>query len=157
MRIHCTQGRSKRSLPTIDWDWECRGQGGERTLVPVLGIIPAGQPVESFPFHRTVSIPKDMVGRFETYALRVEGCSMIEENIHDGDYVIIEARETAENGQSVVAIINDQEMTLKRLYIERDHIRLEPANPSLGPIILRNDEVRVLGVVCAVIKKYRYH
>ncbi len=97
------------------------------------------------------------MGRFETYTLRVKGNSMVDENIQHGDYIIIEARKTAENGETVVAMINHEEVTLKRLYIEPDHIRLQPANPRMKPIILHNHEVRVMGVVCAVIRKYRYH
>jgi repressor LexA len=98
-----------------------------------------------------------MLGRFETYALRVEGHSMMDENIQHGDHIVIEAKETAENGETVVAMINNEEVTLKKLYIEPDHIRLQPANPKMKPIILHNHEIRILGVVCAVIRKYRYH
>ncbi|UCG14881.1 MAG: repressor LexA [Deltaproteobacteria bacterium] len=129
----------------------------ESVEVPVLGTVAAGHPIEAVPYQQTVSIPKDLVGRFETYALRVEGNSMVDENIHDGDYIIIEARETAENGETVVAMINNEEVTLKRFYIEPDHIRLQPANPGLKPIVLRNCEVRILGVVCGVIGRSRYH
>ena len=79
---------------------------------------------------------------------------MIDENIQHGDYIVIEAKETAENGETVVALINNEEVTLKKLFIERDHIRLQPANSEMQPIILRNDDVRILGIVCAVIRKF---
>ena len=119
--------------------------------VPLLGAVAAGQPIEAVPYPQTISIPKDMAGRFQTYALRVEGDSMLDENIQDGDYIIIEARETAENGETVVAMINNEEVTLKKFYIEPDHIRLRPANSRMKPIIFRNHEIRILGVVCGVI------
>jgi len=149
--------KTKTVRPVIDWDWMRCEVEPESTEIAVLGTIAAGQPMEALPYPQTLSIPKDMVGRFETYALRVEGNSMVDENIQDGDYIIIEARETAENGQTVVAMINQEEVTLKKLYIEPDHIRLQPANARMKPIILHNHEVRVMGVVCAVIRKYRYH
>jgi repressor LexA len=147
----------KKPRPVIDWDWiPCKVEA-EFTEVQVLGTVAAGQPIEAIPYPQTISIPKDMVGRFETYALRVEGHSMIDENVQHGDYIIIEARETAENGETVVAMINKEEVTLKKLYIEPDRIRLQPANPKMKPIILHNHEIKIRGVVCAVIRKYRYH
>ena len=72
----------------------------------------------------------------------------------DGDIVIIEKRTSAENGQSVIALINNEQVTLKKFYIEADGIRLQPANPDMEPIILNNDEVQVLGVVTGVIRKF---
>jgi repressor LexA len=149
--------KTKKVRPVMDWDWMRCEVEPKSTDIAVLGTIAAGQPIEAVPYPQTISIPKDMVGRFKTYALRVEGHSMVDENIQHGDYIIIEARETAENGETVVAMINDEEVTLKKLYIEPDRIRLQPANPSMKPIILQNHEVRVMGVVCAVIRKYRYH
>jgi len=148
---------AKKALPIIDWNWTHSCDAPESIEVPVLGTVAAGQPVEALPYPQRISIPKDMVGRFQTYALRVEGWSMANENIQHGDHIVIEARETAENGETVVAMINNEEVTLKKLYIEPDHIRLQPANPTMKPIILHNHEIRILGVVCAVIRKYRYH
>jgi repressor LexA len=78
---------------------------------------------------------------------------MIDDNIQDGDIVIIEKRETAENGQSVVAMINGEQVTLKKFYVERDGIRLQPANPEMEPIILKNEEVQILGIVTGVIRQ----
>ena len=147
----------KKNRVLVDWEWMRSEVEAEFVEIPVLGIVAAGQPIEALSYPQTVSIPKDMVGRFRTFALRVEGCSMLEENIKDGDHIIINARETAENGETVVAMINNEEVTLKRFYIEPDHIRLQPANSQMKPIILHNHEVRILGVVCAVMRKYRYH
>jgi repressor LexA len=157
MSAQIIEYKTKKVRPVIDWDWMRCEVEPESTEIEVLGTIAAGQPIEALPYPQTISIPKDMVGRFETYALRVEGNSMVDENIQHGDYIIIEARETAENGETVVAMINNEEVTLKKLYIEPDHIRLQPANAKMRPIILHNHEVRVMGVVCAVIRKYRYH
>ena len=141
----------------VDWNWMKFEAVPDSVDVQMLGTVAAGQPIEVVPYRQTISIPKDMVGRFQTYALRVEGNSMVDENIQDGDYIIIEARENAENGETVVAMINNEEVTLKKLYIEPDHIRLQPANPEMKPIILRNHEIRILGIVCGVIRKYRCH
>ncbi|MBW2259533.1 MAG: repressor LexA [Deltaproteobacteria bacterium] len=148
--------KKKRST-LIDWEWMGSEVEAESIEIPVFGIVAAGQPIEALSYSQTVSIPRDMVGRFRMFALRVEGYSMLDENIRDGDHIIIEARETAENGETVVAMINNEKVTLKRFYIEPDHIRLQPANSKMKPIILHNHEIRILGVVCAVMRKYRYH
>ncbi len=119
--------------------------------VPLLGYISAGQPVDLNEQQESVRVPASMVRR-NTYALRVRGHSMIDDNIQDGDIVIIEKRESAANGQSVVAMINGEQVTLKKFYVERDGIRLQPANPEMAPIYLRNDEVQILGIVTGVIR-----
>ena len=79
---------------------------------------------------------------------------MIDDNIQDGDIVIIEKKMSAENGQSVVALINNEQVTLKKFYIEADGIRLQPANPDMEAILLKNEEVEVLGVVTGVIRQF---
>ena len=129
----------------------------EQVEIPLLGVVAAGQPIEAVPEQGTVSIPRDMLGSFRTFALKVRGDSMIEEHIRPGDVIVVEERQTAENGQTVVAMINQDEVTLKKYYLERDHIRLVPANSSMEPIILRHDQVRVLGVVAGLIRHYRRH
>jgi len=122
------------------------------TRVPLVGRIAAGRPIEAIENPQTVDlsalIPRDK----ECYLLRVKGDSMIDEHIADGDYVIVEKRETARDGQIVVAIINDNEATLKRLYREGRGFRLEPANPSVPPI--RTSRVDIRGVVIGVLRKY---
>ncbi len=135
----------------------CREIDLEEVEVPLLGIVAAGQPIEAVAQERTVSIPKDMLGRFRTFALEVKGDSMIDEHISPGDVIVVEERQTAENGQMVVALINETDVTLKKFYLERDGIRLVPANPNLEPIHLRHDQVRVLGVVAGLIRHYRRH
>jgi len=91
--------------------------------------------------------------RRNTYALRVRGHSMIDDNIEDGDIIVVEKRESAENGQTVVAMINGEQVTLKKFYVERDGIRLQPANPEMEPIILKNEDIQILGIVTGVIRR----
>ena len=119
--------------------------------IPLLGMITAGQPIERVEQNERVKVPANMV-RKNTYALQVTGHSMIDDNIQDGDVIIVEKRESAENGQSVVALINGEQVTLKKFYIEADGIRLQPANPDMEAILLKNEEVQVLGVVTGVIR-----
>ena len=121
--------------------------------IPLLGKITAGKPIERVEHDENIKVPANMV-RKDTYALKVCGHSMIDDNIQDGDIVIIEKRLSAENGQSVVALINDEQVTLKKFYIESDGIRLQPANPDMEPILLKNEEVEVLGVVTGVIRNF---
>jgi len=119
--------------------------------LPLLGYVTAGEPVLLSEENETVSVPTSMV-RTNSYALRVRGHSMIDDNIQDGDIIVIEKRETACNGESVVAMINGETVTLKKFYVERDGIRLQPANPTMEPIYLCNEEVQILGIVTGVIR-----
>ena len=121
--------------------------------IPLLGTVTAGNPIERVEQRELVQVPANMVRR-NTYALRVSGHSMIDDNIQDGDIIVVEKRETAANGQSVVALINGEQVTLKKFYIEADGIRLQPANPDMEPIMLKNEEVQVLGVVAGVIRSF---
>ena len=125
--------------------------------IPLLGRVQAGAPIEALPFERSVSIPQNMLGRHRTFALEVRGESMIDEQIKPGDVIVVQERVTADNGEMVVALINESDVTLKKLYVEADHIRLQPANPAMEPIILRHDQVRVLGVVAGLIRHYQRH
>ncbi len=121
--------------------------------IPLLGKITAGKPIERVEQDENIKVPANMV-RKDTYALRVSGHSMIDDNIQDGDIVIIEKKLSAENGQSVVALINNEQVTLKKFYIEADGIRLQPANPEMEPILLKNEDVQVLGVVTGIIRNF---
>jgi repressor LexA len=120
--------------------------------IPLLGYVTAGQPVDIPQERETVTVPRHMV-RKNSYALRVRGHSMIDDHIQDGDIIIVEQRQTAENGESVVAMINGERVTLKRFYVEADGIRLQPANPAMEPIYLRHEELQILGIVAGVIRQ----
>ena len=124
--------------------------------IPLLGVVAAGQPIEAVLNHESVIIPPDMLGRRRTFALRVRGDSMIDEQIRDGDYLIVESRETAENGQTVVALVDGSDATVKRFYRESSQIRLEPANPAYQPIIKSAEQVHIQGIVIGVIRKYHH-
>ncbi len=119
--------------------------------IPLLGWVAAGQPVDLNDDSERVAVPANMV-RKNSYALRVRGHSMIDDNIQDGDIIVVEKRESAANGESVIAMINGETVTLKKFYVEREGIRLQPANPEMAAIYLRNEEVQVLGIVTGVIR-----
>ena len=120
--------------------------------IPILGAIAAGQPIEAIEIpDETITITRDEIGKQgKHYALRVQGSSMIDEGIFDGDIVVIRKQEVAENGQTVVAVIDDNQATLKKLYRENGKFRLQPANPTLFPIY--RNEVEVRGVVVKIIR-----
>lgn len=128
--------------------------GGRAVDLPLLGYVAAGEPIEAVAGAETVTVPEDLVGARETYALRVRGNSMIDEQIRDGDLVVVEDRRVARNGEMVVALIDGSDVTLKTFYREKNHIRLQPANEALAPIIAKPETVQVQGVVIGVIRRY---
>jgi repressor LexA len=123
--------------------------------VPLVGRIAAGLPIEAVEAPESLGLPAEMLGKGETYVLQVKGDSMIEDHVLDGDYVIVEKRPWADDGEMVVALIRDSEATLKRLRREGDKVRLEPANPAYEPIILSASDLTVQGVVIGILRKYR--
>ena len=128
---------------------------GSRALdLPLLGNVAAGVPIEAVVSAETVSVPEDLVGKRETYALRVRGDSMIDEQIRDGDVVIIEDRKTAENGEMVIALLQSADVTLKKFYRDNGRIRLQPANENLKPIMVDADQVQIQGVVVGIMRRY---
>ena len=128
--------------------------GGRAVELPMLGYVAAGVPIEAVTGSETIAVPEDLVGRRETYVLRVRGNSMIDEQIRDGDFVIVEDRKTAENGEMVIALLGGRDATLKKFYREHENIRLQPANPTMNPIIVPADDVQVQGVVVGVMRRY---
>ena len=123
--------------------------------LPLLGRVAAGSPIEAITASETIFVPEDMVGREETYVLQVKGDSMIEEQIRDGDYVIVENRRFARDGEMVIALLDGESVTLKKLYREGGgRVRLQPANAALQPIYVDQDRLRVQGVVIGVLRKY---
>jgi repressor LexA len=132
---------------------EGEGGGDGDNEIPLVGIVAAGKPIEAILSHDTVSVPKNLQGNGRTYALRVRGDSMIEENIQDGDIIIVSAQQTAENGQIVIALIEDTYATVKKFYREPDVIRLKAANPEFQPLII-TENIRIQGVVKGLIRRY---
>ena len=107
------------------------------------------------PGTETISVPEALIGtRRDTYVLRVRGESMIDEQIRDGDWVIVEDRKSADNGEMVIALVGGQDATLKKFYREDGRIRLQPANPTMAPIYVDLDAVQIQGVVVGVMRKY---
>ncbi len=128
--------------------------GGRALDLPLLGYVAAGAPIEAVVSNETVTVPEDLVGTRDTYALRVRGNSMIDEQIRDGDLVVVEDRQTAQNGEMVIALLEGAEVTLKKFYRENGHIRLQPANEAIAPLIVAADAVQVQGVVVGVMRRY---
>jgi len=123
------------------------------TLLPLVGRIAAGAPLEAIETPDQIDLEQIFSSRYPVRVLEVQGDSMIDERISDGDLVVYEERTTAKNGDTVVAIINEEEATLKKFFKEKDRIRLQPANRKYKPIYSRN--VRIQGVVIGVIRRYR--
>ncbi len=128
--------------------------GGPREL-PFLGRIAAGRPIEALPGTDTLQVPPALLqgDPARHYILRVAGSSMIEEGIHDGDFVIVQRRDRARPGEMVVALI-DGEATLKRFYPEGERVRLQPANATMEPIFVSAHRLRVQGVVVGLMRKF---
>jgi repressor LexA len=128
---------------------------GHRAIeLPMLGFVAAGVPIEAVATAETIAVPEDLVGKRETYVLRVRGDSMIDEQIRDGDFVIVEDRKTADNGEMVIALVGGADVTLKKFYRDSGRIRLQPANPAMQPLFFDPSNVQVQGVVVGVMRKY---
>ena len=124
------------------------------TKLPLLGNIAAGSPIEAVENREELDLESMFAAKQGVYVLRVRGDSMIEDHLCDGDYVVIERREQARNGEQVVALLDSGEATLKRFYKEGSKIRLQPANSSMEPRIVDADRCRVQGVVIGVLRSY---
>ncbi len=122
--------------------------------IPLAGRIAAGQPIEVEPEGESVAVPEALTRKGQNYVLRVTGHSMVDDGIHDGDFVVVNRREKAANGEMVAALVNG-EATLKRIYNEGDgRIRLQPANDRMAPIYAAEGDVKVQGVVVGLMRKY---
>src|SRR5580658_1953069 len=124
------------------------------TKLPLLGNIAAGSPIEAVENREEIDLEQMFHSRSGVYVLRVRGESMIDDHLCDGDYVIIERRPTARNGEQVVALLDTGEATLKRFYREGGKIRLQPANSSMEPRIVDAETCRIQGVVIGVLRSY---
>ncbi|MFN0097106.1 MAG: transcriptional repressor LexA [Gemmatimonadaceae bacterium] len=124
--------------------------------LPILGAVAAGVPIEAFESSETIAVPDDFVRRAGNhYVLKVRGDSMIEDQISDGDYVVVHDRPSADNGEMVIAMLDDAGATVKRYYRERDgRVRLQPANASMSPIYVQEHQVHVKGIVVGVMRRY---
>lgn len=143
-----------RGIEVLDRQIHAALQGIE---LPLVGYIAAGEPIEAIENQmETVTVAPDLVSKVKRcFVLQVKGDSMIEDGIFDGDYVVIQQQQTAENGDRVVALLNNGFATLKTFYKEKHgRIRLQPANKKMDPIFVGADEIQVQGKVTGVIRKY---
>ncbi len=140
--------RSRSVEPVAD-------SGGEVVVLPLLGIVAAGAPIEAIEDPESLEVPPSLVPRRgKSFVLRVQGESMIDEQIRDGDYVVVESRPEARNGETVVAVLRGEEATLKKFYRKGSRVRLEPANARMKPIEVPAGEVEIRGVVRALLRSY---
>ena len=123
--------------------------------LPMLGYVAAGSPIEAVVGTETIAVPEDLVGKRDTYVLRVKGDSMIDEQIRDGDFVIVNEKSTADNGEMVIALIDGTSATVKKFYRERDgRIRLQPANETMNPIYVHENDISIQGIVVGVLRRF---
>ena len=124
--------------------------------LPLLGRVAAGEPIEAIEDSESLAVPESMIGAGgEHYVLRVRGDSMIQEQIRDGDYVVVQSRDWAHNGEMVIALVDGESATMKKYYRDGNgRVRLQPANPELSPLLYPEDRVRVQGIVVGVLRKY---
>ena len=128
---------------------------GRPVAVPVMGRIAAGTPIEAIQSHsHTINVPPEMLGAGEHFALEVRGDSMIEAGIFDGDTVLIRRQDTAGTGEIIVALVDDEEATLKRLRRKGNSVALEAANPAYETRIFGPDRVKVQGRLVGLLRKY---
>ncbi len=144
--------RSYRESRSVEFP----AQAEPSVALPLLGTVAAGLPIEAIEDDETLSIPGEMIRKgLEHYVLRVSGESMIDEQIRDGDHIVVNARETAEDGEMVIALVRDEAATVKKLYREPgNRIRLQPANENMEPIIEDAADVHVQGVVVGLVRRY---
>ncbi len=130
-------------------------QDGVREI-QLHGTVAAGVPIEAIETSESISVPEEFIRRDETFCLRVKGESMIDDGIRDGDYIIVESREFAENGETVIALVGGSEATVKKFFREADgRVRLQPANALMQPIIVDPNDLAIRGVVVGLMRHYR--
>lgn len=149
------KGYLKRERRNASRDIEVVGPGGSGLVaIPLLGTVAAGRPIEALAEYEELRVPEEWLGKGRTYALRVRGDSMIDEQIRSGDTVVVEARETARNGETVIALVDGESVTVKQYYREGAVIRLQPANPAVPVMRFPEERVAVQGVVIGVLRRY---
>ncbi|MBK8249193.1 MAG: transcriptional repressor LexA [Gemmatimonadetes bacterium] len=124
--------------------------------LPLLGLVAAGAPIEALSAPETIAVPEELTGRGGNhYVLKVRGMSMVDEQIRDGDFVVVNGRNSADNGEMVIALVGGTSATVKRMYRERDgRVRLQPANDTMAPIYVHENDISIQGVVVGVIRRY---
>ena len=124
--------------------------------LPLLGTVAAGVPIEAIRMPESIGVPEDLVRRSGNhYVLRVRGNSMIDEQIRDGDFVIVNEKHSADNGEMVIALIDGTSATVKKFYRERDgRIRLQPANETMNPIYVHENDISIQGIVVGVLRRF---
>lgn len=124
--------------------------------IKLQGTVAAGVPIEAIEGNESISVPEEFIRRDETFCLKVKGESMIDDGIRDGDYIIVESRESADNGETVIALVGGNEATVKKFYREPDgRVRLQPANTTMQPIIVDPKDLMIRGVVVGLMRHYR--
>lgn len=126
----------------------------EETALPLLGYVAAGRPIEAVSNPETIHVPDGLLTRGNNYVLQVRGESMIDDHIADGDFVVVEERQEARNGETVIALIDGEETTLKRYYREGPRIRLQPSNPGMEPIYVPEDRLQIQGIVTGLMRRF---
>jgi repressor LexA len=133
---------------------ELIGRPGKLSVLPLVGRVAAGMPIEAIQDTEIIEVPGSMLGKGEYFVLQVKGNSMVEDGILDGDFIVVRRQPTAENGDTVVALIGN-EATLKRYYKVGNRVELRPANKEMSPFTIEDGELRIEGKVVGVIRYYR--
>ena len=156
IRRHWNRGRGVEIVSGIDRPEMVNMDLTACFALPIKGHVAAGLPIEAIEMNEErLSVPGDMIrSAEESFVLRVRGDSMIEDGIHDGDFIICERRKEARNGQVVVALVNTSETTVKKFYREGRFIRLQPANSAMAPILVHAKDVEIQGLVVGLLRKY---
>jgi len=144
--IRSPWGNMKRALELVE-------RAPRALSIPLLGTVAAGRPIEAIEVSEEVEVPEGFLSGEGHFILKVKGDSMVADGINDGDLVVVKKQETAENGQTVVALI-DGEVTIKRFYRRGEKVQLAPANEALAPILVDGDRLKLEGVVVALMRRY---
>ena len=152
--------KSLKNKGIIQHEWnrtrsiEVVGENTQGRMFPVLGTVAAGSPIEAIESYEELELPDSFIREGSHYILKVSGNSMIDEQIRDGDFLIIREKEVAENGETVVALIDGSEATIKRFFSRNGKVELRPANESLQSMELESERVQIQGIVVGILRRY---
>ncbi len=147
--IRASRGLSRSVEPVPS----AESSGSAAVEAPLMGAISAGAPIEAVEDNETISLPAELAAGGDNYVLRVDGSSMIDDHIVDGDYIVVRRAETAENGRTVVALLDDSDATVKRFYSDGETVTLQPRNPEMAPVQYPAERVTIQGVVTGILRK----